>query len=190
MTSYDTGTAANRMSLAQAKGPGLTVTTTLEETARFRLANGKIIRSIGRTSAQISFKKGSEKNGQILCFFNVFETLAIPILMGLKFLDATETLSRFRDRLVDLPSRMLRSLRVCTIGNGSNEVVCVVNGREVHATGDTGSEIALISGRYARSRRLKKLDGVEEIQFADGSIGYTSGAAVVTLSLGQRPSHG
>ncbi|KAF2666788.1 hypothetical protein BT63DRAFT_457743 [Microthyrium microscopicum] len=183
MTKYDTGTAANHMTLAQATELGLHVDSNPNINCRFKLANGKIIESIGQTSTEVSFANGPNQAGRMTCHFNVFKSLAVPVLIGKKFLEATKTLSKYRSRLVDLPRRMLRSLRVCAVGDVENEVVCVINGIEVRASADTGSEIPLMRGDYARSRGIYSPHGVEEIQFADGSIGYTSGTANVTISM-------
>jgi hypothetical protein len=185
MTNYDSGTEANHMELVQTKHLGLEVIPIPESDAtKFKIANGTIIKPIGRTSASISFANGDSQDKPILCHFNVFKRLAVPVLMGMKFLEITETLSKYRNRLVELPRQMLRSLRVCAMGDVSNEVVCIINGREVYANADTGSEIPLMRGDYARSRGIYNPQGEEKIMFADGSIGYTLGVAHATISLG------
>lgn len=61
------------------------------------------------------------------------------------------------------------------MGNATNQVTCVLAGREIGATADTGSEIALVSGDYAVRNGLLREYGCEELELADGSRISTSG---------------
>lgn len=152
--------------------------------ASFQLANGNITRSAGRTTARLQFvNDDSGDTDGILCYFNVFRTLALPVLMGMSFLSVTETLSKYTHRLVDLPCNFARALRICAIGDAATQVSCRVNHRYVLACADTGSEIALISKEYAQRRGFYYAQSSEKLMFADGSIGYTCGSTVVDLKL-------
>lgn len=186
MTGYDTGTQANHMSLKLAKEMGLKVHSEGENKSKFRLANGKVVESIGRVTASVTFANGSSADGQgsISCSFNIFKTLAVPAIMGMAFLEATKTLSRFTSRLVNLPQDFRRALRICAVGDAQNEVVCTIAGEPVVARADTGSEIALVSEKFARQRRFSLQSGCEELMFADGTKGYTTGCVDLDFRLG------
>ena len=100
MTGYDTGTESNHIALDLAQTLGYEMTTDEDSKARFQLPNGAIVESVGRIAAKVEFarKKVSEDEVTIECFFNVFRTLALPVLMGMSFLRATETLTKHAQR--------------------------------------------------------------------------------------------
>jgi hypothetical protein len=184
MACYDTGTHDNHMSHAKAIEMGCTVVSSPELETRFQLPNGKVIKAIGQVDVQVRFARHVDsKATSVTCRFNVFENLSLPVLMGMTFLQATETITKYTSRLVDLPTTWKRSLRLCALGNATNQVSCIVDGRRVSAAADTGSDIALISGRYARKRRFLVEQSCEELELADGSLVYTSGSANLVLHV-------
>jgi hypothetical protein len=191
MTSYDTGTQDNHMSLAVAKDMNLEITIDKENKGKFALPTGAIIESLGRTSAKVRFaNRSAVEESTMMCFFNIFKTLAHPVCMGMTFLGATETLSKHTFRLVDVPGRMNRPLRLCSLGDIASQVSCEIDGKRAIAQADTGSEIALISGKFAHDNGLRRREyGCEEIMLADGSIVYTSGCADVFFSVSKSASH-
>lgn len=188
-TGYDTGTQGNHMSLNLAKEMGYAIDTREQSKGQFELANGKMINSLGTVTAKIRFAntKPEEGNQSFVCYFNVFRTLAVPALIGMAFLSATETLTRFTSRLVDLPQNWKRSLRVCAVGSAANRVSCFINGKPVIAYADTGSEVALVNDAYAMKHGLHSKYGREELMLADGSLEYTSGYTEVEFKLPRRP---
>ena len=187
MTGHDTGTEANHMSLQLAQKLGYELNTEETSRAQFQLPNGKIIVSIGRVTARVQFAQGAgSRTSSFTCDFNVFSHLALPALIGMAFLNATETLTTYRSRLATLPAGWKRSLRLCAVGNATNQVTCVLDGREVIATADTGAEISLVSGKYAARHGLLRHYSCEELELADGSWEYTSGFGDLELSI-RRP---
>jgi hypothetical protein len=184
MTRHDTGTEANHMSLELATKFGYDIDTNDASQGQFQLPNGKIIKSIGKVTAQVQFAQGQKATvPSITCYFNVFQYLVLPVLMGMTFLDATETLTRYTSRLATLPTDWKRSLRLCAVGSAPNRVTCLLDGYIVWATADTGAEIALVSGKYAMDHGLLKEYSCEEPELADGSKVYTSGHGDVAFSL-------
>jgi predicted aspartyl protease len=187
MTGHDTGTEANHMSLELANRLGYEVDTNDTNKSRFQLPNGKIIAAIGRVTARVRFAQGQDaKTTSFTCYFNVFSHLALPALIGMAFLNATETLSKHTSRLSALPSDWKRSLRLFSIGSTTNQVNCFLNGREINATADTGAEIALVSAEYAMRHGLLQEHGCEELELADGSREYTIGFGDVQLDIDTR----
>ncbi|KAI4642285.1 hypothetical protein J4E93_007431 [Alternaria ventricosa] len=169
MTCYDTGTHDNHMSRAKATELGYTIDLSSDMESGFQLPNGKIIKAVGHVVVAVQFarKVGSEA-ASMTCRFNVFERLALPVLIGMTFLQATETITRYTSRMVDLPTTWKRSLYL---------------GRETVATADTGSNVALVSGEYATKHQLEFEYGCEELMLADGSLEYTRAYADVTIGV-------
>ncbi|KAI4699571.1 hypothetical protein J4E81_004596 [Alternaria sp. BMP 2799] len=172
------------MSRAKAIELGYTIKPSPSTEAGFQLPNGKIIKAVGQVVVAVQFARqmGSEA-ASMTCRFNVFERLALPVLIGMTFLQATETITKYTSRMVDLPTTWKRSLRLCAVGNATNQVACTIDGRKAFAAADTGSEIALVSGEYAKKHGLLRDYGCEELELADGSLEYTTGFADIQESL-------
>jgi hypothetical protein len=126
MAGYDTGTQANHISLKLALSLGYEVDPAYQSS--FRLPSGKIIKAVGRITANIRFVRGDSSNEEssMTCHFNVFKSLAISTLIGMAFLDATQTLSKHTTRLVKLPKHWKRQHHLFSMGAGTNEVPCFV----------------------------------------------------------------
>ncbi|KAL1606262.1 hypothetical protein SLS60_003664 [Paraconiothyrium brasiliense] len=174
LTKYDTGTMANHMSLDLAKELDYDIDYSPHSQGQFTMANGKIVTAVGRITTDVTFL-GDGKGEKMTCYFNVFKSLAFPALIGMAFLHATETLSKYTSRLVDLPMDYRRSLRLCAVGEATNQVHCVINGNGIVAHADTGAEIALISAECATREKLVIEENCEELMLADGSIDHTTG---------------
>lgn len=191
ITKYDSGTHDNHMSLDLATEMGYEIDTSEASRGSFQLPTGKIIEAIGRVSAQVRFAKDPDhEDGRVICFFNVFSRLASPVLIGMTFLKATETITKYTQRLVDLPPSVKRSFSLCAVGNATNRVCCIIDGRDVVASADTGSELALMSGAYAARHGLLREYSCEVLELADGSLEYTSGFADVVVQVKDRTIFG
>jgi hypothetical protein len=178
VTKHDTGTMANHISLDLAKELGYPIDYSSKLQGQFKMANGKIITAVGRIAADVAFPQNGREN-KMICHFNVFKTLAFPALIGMAFLHATETLSRYTSRLVSLPDDYRRSFRLYSVGEATNEARCFIDGNPVIACADTGAEIALISAEYALRYNMVLNASCEELMLADGTLDYTSGFADV-----------
>jgi hypothetical protein len=141
----------------------------------FTIANGKQIKSAGRVSVECAFARDS--NVVKTCVFHVFTRLVVPLIMGAGFLRETETLSLYRNRLQERPWIASLPLRVMHIDGAKERFKCYIDGNEVLANADTGSEMDLMSRNYALESRhnIKKLEFDTEVQFADGSIALLAG---------------
>ena len=189
MTCYDTGTQDNHMSYAKAIELGYNINPSPRRETGFQLPNGKIIKAMGQVVVAVHFARqvGSEAPSMI-CHFNVFQRLALPVLIGMTFLQATETITKYTSRMVDLPTTWKRSLRLCAVGNAINQVACTIDGRELSTAVDTGPEIDLVSSEYAVSHDSQRDYGCEELELADGSLEYTRGFVDVTINTSTRSS--
>ena len=75
----------------------LVTNTAPEHRKTFRLANGSLMEALGQVVFGCSF--ALEQALQLTCVFYVFKRLICPILIGMSFLNETETLSKYRHRL-------------------------------------------------------------------------------------------
>jgi hypothetical protein len=183
-TAYDTGTHTNHISLELATDIGYSVDTSSESQAKFQLPNDAIIKAVGRIAAEVQFVRGPKhETDTIVCQFNVFNELTVTVLMGSNFLQEPETITKPTSRLVDLSPGWKRSFRLCAVGNATNQVVCNVNGEDVLANADTGSEIVLVSAAYAAKYGLLQEYSCEELELADGTIVHTSGSSDVKFTV-------
>jgi len=189
MATYDTGTLENHISLKLATSMGYKISFDPKHRRELKLANGTTIKAAGRITAKLRFARAvaDDDNSVLTCEFNVFEELVLPALVGIAFLQATETLSKHSSRLIDLPSDLPTPLHVCAIGAATNQVSCEVDGNIARAHADTGSGIALISGEYALKHGLLREYGCEKLMLADGSIDYTSGYADIEVKVVKKP---
>jgi hypothetical protein len=102
--SPDTGSNECCMRKDVADKLGLKVRYEPSDIKSFEKGDGRILKSIGRTTIDCSFWK--EPGRKIRCVVYVFEKLISPLIMGRKFLESTETLTRHQNRLVDRPPRV------------------------------------------------------------------------------------
>lgn len=151
----------------------------------FVLANGRVVSAVGEVRLKCAFKQGSPATDLIECVFYVFQALAVPMIMGIQFLHSTETLTKHRDRLVEELVPSMQALRVCSVGRPKRNVVCRVGNYVGCATADTGSELDLVSPGFAASRAFDVEDLCVELEFADGSTGYTMGMIKTAFSIGR-----
>lgn len=151
----------------------------------FVLANGRTVSAVGQVHLKCSFRTELPDTPLMDCVFYVFQTLAVPMIMGIEFLQATKTLTKHRDRLVEELIPSMRALRVCSVGRSKRDVVCRLGNYVACAAADTGSDLDLVSPEFASSRAFKVEDSCHELEFADGSMGYTMGMIKTTFSIGR-----
>ena len=182
----DSGSEDNAMRVDMVQELGLNVDNDEKYQREFRIGNGKIIKSLGTVHAICSF--ANDQNLLLSCVFYVFASLVCPLLMGMAFLDQTETLSRNRHRLQPRLSPFNELSGFCTLNNPRRRLVCLANQELVLAHADTGSEMDLLSLAYVRKKGyiMDRLDAEEDwiVQFADGSTGQLVGSVTLEIILG------
>ncbi|KAK3297132.1 uncharacterized protein B0H64DRAFT_391423 [Chaetomium fimeti] len=186
MACPDTGSFESIIPLELAKQLGLQVSPVEES---FALANGKVVKSLGIATVRCSFGTPgvvkAEASKRLKFTVHVFETLAVPAIIGSSFLDETETFTKHRDRLVEQRVTALQSLRVCSIGKPRKGLVCRLDSFVGCANADTGSDLDLVSPKFVHQRGLKIRDDIYMIlEFADGSTGRTRGSIDVRFAIG------
>jgi hypothetical protein len=179
----DTGADVNIMSEEVAKALGFTEYESGSETKQFRLANGKIIESVGKLHAICAFGTETIALVHMLCVFHVLTKAVAPVIMGMQFLEETETMTKHRERLVRVPRPALQALSVCSIDRPKKVLSCNLHRTQTIATADTGSEIDLISPQVAANLGVSVYEGEEIIELADGTFVITSGYIFIVVSV-------
>ncbi|KAM7204000.1 hypothetical protein V8F33_001971 [Rhypophila sp. PSN 637] len=180
----DTGSEDNIVSLELVKRLDLPVKPVDKDTRMFSLANGNRISAVGQTSFSYTFGGDEESNILSECMAYVFETLVVPLITGAEFLTETKIFTEHRELLVEEIIPMMQSLRVNSVGKPKQSLVCRLDTFVGCANADTGSDLDLISPDFAKSRAMKIEPATEKLQFADGSISYTSGIVETSFSVG------
>jgi hypothetical protein len=173
--SPDTGSDECCMPKDVADKLGLKVRCNPSDIKSFEKGDGKILKSIGRTTVDCSFWK--EPGRKMRCVVYVFEKLITPLIMGRKFLESTETLTRHQNRLVDRPSRA-GFCRVMHLSRPKRRIRCYINSELINANPDTGAEMELVSPEFVKRKGYTVMapdTEHEEVQFIDGSTARTQG---------------
>lgn len=184
----DSGSSHNIISLSTAKEIGCPIESTDGESwSSFVLANGKQVEAIGRVITDCCFETGTPWRGPeaLQCLFHVFNNLSVPLIMGIDFLERTEIYSKYMDRLIEEPILTNPPIQVNAVGASPRRLVCKLNEYAALATIDTGADLDLVSASYARSRAFNIQEDVQFVEFADGSVGATSGIIQVSFTIGQ-----
>ncbi len=196
MACPDTGSDESIVRLELAQRLGLQINRDLVEEGdrAFALANGKIVKSLGVAFIRCSFGapgvlnsvSGSTSPASLELMVHVFESLAVPAIIGAPFLEETETFTKHRERLVEELVPAMQSLRVCAVGKPKKGLVCRLDTFVGCANADTGSDLDLVSPKFVQQRGLRvKNEETQLLQFADGSEGLTSGSIDVRFVLGK-----
>ena len=155
---------------------------------RFSMANGNIVKALGRVKAVCAFAK--EAQTKMKCWFYVVDELASPLIMGSQFLEKTNTLSDHVHRLEDcIPNPGILPM-VNLIGStqhAKRRFTARIDHRLTLINADSGSDLDLMSSSYVRAhgyqldrrRRCRK-----RVRFADNTVAETIGQVQATLTLG------
>jgi hypothetical protein len=98
------------------------------------------------------------------------------------FLEAIETYSKHRDRLVEIIASQAQALRVHSIGKPRRHLLCRLDDYMAVTNADSGSDIDLLSSSFARTR-FNMCPDEETIMFVDGSTETTSGIAHLIFAV-------
>lgn len=184
----DSGSADNIMSLDTARQIGCEIEEPdLAERDKFAIANGRPASSVGRVTTNCSFAVGTPWTGpgSLRSVFHIFSTLAVPVIMGMNFLERTKTFSKFTDRLIDEPfATDSGSIKLNSVGAALKNLVCQMDEVTALASIDSGSDLDFISEEYAKLRGFYVKDACHYVKFADSSIGYVSGFTRVSFVVG------
>jgi len=118
-----------------------------------KLSNGESLEVIGTVSIRCSFAVEIDLFPKIPRDFVVFENLTIdvPLIMGRDFLQQTQTLIIYRDRLQERKSD-LTAPKVMNMTLSRRRLPCYLDYILVYAIADTGSDLNLVKEGYAIER--------------------------------------
>lgn len=143
----DTGSQRNMMSPNAARQLNLEV----DERAPpqdLQLADGRVVHSSGRVSTQYSFP--GQESTPLGIQFDVMRDLVASIIVGQRFLDTTETLTKYAvRRLSTRPRPLTMPTRILHLHAPRRMLCCYLNEVLVSANADTGAEMNLVSADFA-----------------------------------------
>lgn len=181
----DSGSEENIIAADVLSTLDLKMDTAPEHRKEFRVANGKSVWALGRIMVKCSFAK--DRTLEFHCAFYVFKTLTSALIMGMAFLDETQTLAKYQYRLQPRTIRLLGPVRLDSLNNPRKRLYCLVNSQPRFANADTGSETDLMSLEYVLKRDFPMTAvGPHDstVQFADGSTSKLVGKVSVLIVLG------
>ncbi|VTO88803.1 unnamed protein product [Fusarium graminearum] len=179
----DSGSDENIISLEVARQMKLQIRP--EGARQFALANGKVVEAVGSVKLDCGFAVGTPlPSDTVACLFYVFNTLAVPLIMGMGFLTKTKTLSEHTDRLIEQVVSKMQALKVNSVGNTKCSAPCRLNDLAGHAVVDTGSDLNFVHPRIVEQGKFVIEPASVYLEFADCSIGTTSGVINTTFSIG------
>ena len=155
-----------------------------KEHKEFSLANGSIVRPLAKTSVRCSLGTGNAADMVTECIMYIFESLVVDAIMGATFLNKTKVFAKHRHRLLEQTVLTTHALRVNSVGTPKQDLVCRIDSFVGCAHADTGSDLDLISTRFAYARGFDVLTHLNKLEFADGSIGYTVGRIKTSFAVG------
>ncbi|KAF2113984.1 hypothetical protein BDV96DRAFT_647475 [Lophiotrema nucula] len=104
--------------------------------------------------------------------------------MSAPFLEETKTLTTYRHRLIELALPILGLFKIRVMGRTTTRLRCSLNGEDAAALPDTGSDIDVMSKRYATNRGFLIQSDDTWIMLADQSMQKTVGYCHVQLAVG------
>lgn len=180
-TTPDTGSLENAISADEVRRLRLRISGSRRQ---FLMADGSPTVSLGMVRLKCAFAR--TKHIETWQSFNVFDKLAVPVIIGKTFLDDSKTLTLHQHRLEIGSASSEDCFRVMHLNQPRQLMHCFVNGKLVHANPDTGSEVDLMSPSYALENDLN-IEGLEEgedwVQFADGRTARLLGKTQVDLDI-------
>ncbi|KAF2117280.1 hypothetical protein BDV96DRAFT_23404 [Lophiotrema nucula] len=186
MSCADTGADENIIAQSMIELLQLPLETPSLPRNEFMLANGGIIRSIGTVLIKLGFS--SEYPSRLpstLLRFHVFPTAAMSMIIGRPFLVMSHTMTDFRSRLSRFSYRpqVVSSHFVQAVGQQRQRLLCTLNGRKILALPDSGADLSLMSGDYARRHELEIQDERIRLVYADNKEGFAVGSVIVLVSF-------
>ncbi len=190
----DTGSTINAISYSWLQRLGSLEVITLEDDSAKRestkLGDGRSVEILGQVEIEWAFPEAPDNVQRAL--FRVYDKLAdgVAMILGKPFLDATDTLTKYSNRLCErrwMPSGPPRILRVQP---SKQHIRIYIDSLLTEACPDTGSELDLVSMRYAQDREFDILplgeDDEHYAQLADGQIVNLCGKADIKVEVEDR----
>lgn len=185
----DSGSEDNIITIDLARSLNLEFDRAPECQKDYRIANGKMVKALGRTKINCCFAK--DPMVEFGCIFYVFQYCISPLIMGMAFLDTTRTLTEYRHRLCPRKIPPAFPFQVCSLDYPRRQLYCLANSEPTLANADTGSEMNLMSLAYVQKRGffVMEVDKLRsEVQLADGSVSKLQAKVEVEIRIGDERS--
>ena len=154
MACPDSGSAKNIMSESLANKCELKIRRSSKDIKQFELGSGKCISSIGRVRVPVELLGNTL--GRKKCWFYIFSTCPVPLILGMPFLEEAEILTKNRHMLESCPAELKNISSLLWIGSSRsntsprNRFECSLDGHDLEAVADTGSDLNLMSLKCAK----------------------------------------
>ncbi|KFY99854.1 hypothetical protein V500_01251 [Pseudogymnoascus sp. VKM F-4518 (FW-2643)] len=177
----DSGSEKNIISKAYAIEHGLRIRRRAKDKKRFEVGNGDAVWSIGRVSETVGLPGSPlwQKKRQ----FYVLENCPVPLVMGMEFLREAEILTKYRYLLENCPAEMCNISSLLWIGSPRNRLRCTLDGRQLEAVADTGSDLNLMSLACAEREGFRidrRMEARTQIVVGSGKVIETLGQVYVS----------
>ncbi|KAH7318378.1 hypothetical protein B0I35DRAFT_241425 [Stachybotrys elegans] len=144
---------------------------------RIRLPGGQVTESIGSATAGFQFQGEDQVHRRT---FQVLRKSLYEVVLGRNFLRQTQTLTNFCHRIVEkMRPCIQKGTKLFLMDDSPSDLLrCVVNGSAGSVLPDTGSDLMLVSGSFARRNRFKVHRGPRyrrQLQLINGSTIWTDG---------------
>jgi hypothetical protein len=193
----DSGSVKNIVSKSLATRENWEIRREPEDLKYFEMGSGKCTRSIGRVRVPVQLPGKTLQTPKQ--WFYVFETCAVDMVLGMEFLEEAEVLTKNRHLLEACPAELRDFSALLWIGSPKhdnsagavkNRLRCSLDGRDLVAVADTGSDLNMMSFECAKRERFQ-IDTREEaktwVKFGDGSMSRTIGQVYIcSLNLDWR----
>ena len=170
----DYGASHNSMTEAYALSNGFEITA--HERSPTILANARQAEVLGEVTLPFKFQNDREAHS---LRFKVVRKCLYDVILGQPFLQATKTLTHFPGRILWKAKRFFMNRLACLLHGVPQEYVLGwMDGEQVHALPDMGSNVMLVSETYAGLRGWhvdRRPEHRIELELADESIVRCSG---------------
>ncbi|KFY34896.1 hypothetical protein V494_06388 [Pseudogymnoascus sp. VKM F-4513 (FW-928)] len=177
----DSGSEMNIISKACAIEHGFRIRRKVKDRKRFEVGNGDIVWSIGRVLETVDLP-GSPLWKKKRWFY-VLEDCPVPVVMGMSFLREAEILTKYRHLLENCPVEMSDVSSLLWIGSPKNRLRCTLDGRQLEAVADTGSDINVMSLACAEREGFRidrRPEARTKIAIGNGDVIETLGQVYVS----------
>lgn len=186
----DSGSAKNIMSEALANECNLKIRRSPKDIRQFELGNGKCISSVGRVRVPVELMGNTL--GRKKRWFYIFSVCPAPLVLGMPLLEEAEILTKNRNMLESCPAELSNISSLLWIGSSRdnssprNRIKCSLDGHELDAIADTGSDLNLMSLKCAKREGFqidRRREARRRVKVGDGTETETIGQVYV-YSLG------
>lgn len=171
----DTGSPFDAVSLSFAEQHEWDIEAT--ETQSIPLPGGNAANVVGRVIGDFRFHDDDRIHRRE---FKVLEKSVCDLILGRPFLDETKTFTQFRHRIVESvrPYTQHGNRLFLLDESPTQQLRCHVNGATASAFADTGSDLMLVSGDFARQNGFnvhRSSEYKRHVELIDGSVIQTNG---------------